>query len=578
MARRTFHYRGGNSDKFWAIELQGDAHAVHFGRSGTQGQTQTKRFASAAEAQKSHDRLIREKLAKGYVEETGGGAPPPPPGGPAAAPDAAAWREALLCCGVPPKRAAAFAQRPHEDIVQDFTTAVLDTPFGVATDWKDSPTTALQFLAEGMEQLGVHIDVEEVDDQLQVFVHSGAGGERFVRRIADPEEENESLHDVIFALDRVLPKTVELYLLEGCEGSDTYGHAVLSAERWQRVRELLGPAFGGLFRKQRPHGPAFRRAQQQASPSWADLVQRTLKDRKGWLAKRSNRDSFRKARQEVMDILERRKDSPLWERHWTVDRRFPEWREEFLASFASPLRFDYIQGALETIVLRLSTQGAVRVLGGDEGGWPLLRAGLRYDYYRHRIALAQFTRLDGGKTAAGAFEGRDWALLLSRALALAETEVAEWCGRQALRHPRAFGFNYPLPLQPFMARLYALWKKATLDARRFAQSKLGPYRDVIAAWHNEGRLAAALARAGDYHARQARHDQTFSEFTSFPADLFPAEILAVDRVRRDLGLPTPDVRHSILSTPLARPPAAIPATPDDVLDRLMTAVEEELPE
>jgi hypothetical protein len=381
---------------------------------------------------------------------------------------------------------------------------------------------------------------------------------------------------VIFALERVLPKRVEFYSLVDCEPSDTYGHAVLTVERWQRLRQQLGPAFDLLFRKHQPHGPGFRPSRQKAPPSWEDFVRRTLKDRKRWLVDEETREIVEESRQEVMDVLERRKDSPLWKRHWTA--KVPQQRKEFLASFGSPRRLDYIQGDLEDLARHQSTSGAVRALEGDKGGWSLLRAGVLYEYYQTWIALHCFTREDDGKRTNSAFEGRDWSLLLSRALALGETAVAEWCGRQALRHPRAFGFNDPLPLQPFMARLYALWTKAKLDTRRFAQSKLGVYREVIDAWHDEGRLATALARACDYHARQARRDEIFSEFTFFPSDLFPAEILAVYRVRRDLRLPTPEVQHPILSTPLARPPASIPLTPDDVLDRVMTAVEEELPQ
>jgi predicted DNA-binding WGR domain protein len=422
MARRTFYYRDGKSDKFWSIELEGDAHTVRFGRVGTQGQKQTKQFASAAGAQKSHDRLVREKLAKGYVEDTpGGAASPPPPGAPE--PEAATWREALVCFGVPPKKAEAFTRQPHENILWAFTEAVLDTPFGVFSDWKDDPTQALQYLAEGLEQLGVKTDVEDVGDQLQVFVHSGGGGELFVRPVAEPDEDRESLHEVVFALDRVLPRSVEIYLLAECESTDGYGHAVLTAERWQRLRQLLGPAFDRVFRKRRPHGPAFRRSRRKAPPSWADYARRAVKDRKEWLADRWNRKNFEESRQEVMDVLERRKNSPLWQRHWTADD--PQRRKEFLASFDSPRRLEYIQVDLETLAGHLSTGGAVRVLEGDEGGWSLLRAGLRYDYYRTQIGLRQFARVDDGKRSAEVFEGRDWSLLLSQALALGETAVAE---------------------------------------------------------------------------------------------------------------------------------------------------------
>src|SRR5439155_409904 len=46
----------------------GKDHTVQFGRVGTAGQTQTKEFATEAEAQKAYEKLVAEKLRKGYVE------------------------------------------------------------------------------------------------------------------------------------------------------------------------------------------------------------------------------------------------------------------------------------------------------------------------------------------------------------------------------------------------------------------------------------------------------------------------------------------------------------------------------
>jgi uncharacterized protein (TIGR02996 family) len=67
---RTFEFHDGKSGKFWNIELQGHKFTVTFGKLGAKGQTQTKEFADAAAAQKAHDKLVKEKLAKGYVETT----------------------------------------------------------------------------------------------------------------------------------------------------------------------------------------------------------------------------------------------------------------------------------------------------------------------------------------------------------------------------------------------------------------------------------------------------------------------------------------------------------------------------
>jgi uncharacterized protein (TIGR02996 family) len=67
---RTFVFDDGKSNKFWNIELTGTSFTVTYGKVGTQGQTQTKSFPDAARAQKEHDKLVAEKLKKGYSETT----------------------------------------------------------------------------------------------------------------------------------------------------------------------------------------------------------------------------------------------------------------------------------------------------------------------------------------------------------------------------------------------------------------------------------------------------------------------------------------------------------------------------
>ena len=67
--------------KFWNIQLQGKSFTVTFGRIGSRGQTQLKQFPSEDRARAAHDKLIAEKVAKGYVEV--GGAPAGPAGKPA---------------------------------------------------------------------------------------------------------------------------------------------------------------------------------------------------------------------------------------------------------------------------------------------------------------------------------------------------------------------------------------------------------------------------------------------------------------------------------------------------------------
>jgi len=75
---RRFEYVGGTSEKFWEVERDGTEVTVRFGRLGTNGQTQTKRLGSDAAATAHVDRLVAEKVKKGYVEGVASAATTPP--------------------------------------------------------------------------------------------------------------------------------------------------------------------------------------------------------------------------------------------------------------------------------------------------------------------------------------------------------------------------------------------------------------------------------------------------------------------------------------------------------------------
>ncbi len=69
---RHFEFVAGSSAKFWEINVSTSPTVtvtVRYGRIGTSGQFQTTAFASQEAAQKHADRLIEQKLKKGYVEQ-----------------------------------------------------------------------------------------------------------------------------------------------------------------------------------------------------------------------------------------------------------------------------------------------------------------------------------------------------------------------------------------------------------------------------------------------------------------------------------------------------------------------------
>jgi predicted DNA-binding WGR domain protein len=141
---RRFEFVEGESSKFWEIAVQDSTLRVRYGRIGTQGQAKDKVCASAAAAQAEADKLIREKIGKGYAEGAGAdlqAAPAPAPAtrtptptptpAPAAGPEpqpagrflwTPAWRKVL-----PPWRGEDFAAPPplqRDAVIAEFTRRV----------------------------------------------------------------------------------------------------------------------------------------------------------------------------------------------------------------------------------------------------------------------------------------------------------------------------------------------------------------------------------------------------------------------------------------------------------------------
>ena len=65
---RRFEFVGGNSAKFWQVDQLGKDVILRFGRLGTDGQQQLKTLPTPEAAQRHVEKLVDQKLAKGYTE------------------------------------------------------------------------------------------------------------------------------------------------------------------------------------------------------------------------------------------------------------------------------------------------------------------------------------------------------------------------------------------------------------------------------------------------------------------------------------------------------------------------------
>jgi len=66
---RYFEFSEGSSHKFWEIILDGTSFTTRYGRIGTPGTESMKEYDSEDKAKKEHDKLVAEKVKKGYEEK-----------------------------------------------------------------------------------------------------------------------------------------------------------------------------------------------------------------------------------------------------------------------------------------------------------------------------------------------------------------------------------------------------------------------------------------------------------------------------------------------------------------------------
>ena len=74
--KRRFIYQDAKSDKFWDIDFEGTTQTVIYGKTGTAGREAVKEFATPEECTKESEKLILQKLKKGYTELKEGEAAP----------------------------------------------------------------------------------------------------------------------------------------------------------------------------------------------------------------------------------------------------------------------------------------------------------------------------------------------------------------------------------------------------------------------------------------------------------------------------------------------------------------------
>lgn len=225
--------------------------------------------------------------------------------------------------------------------------------------------------------------------------------------------------------------------------------------------------------------------------------------------------------------------------------------------------------------------GAAKAAHGEQDGWQHLQLGLAYLGWYHRLSVGLFRR---GRIQRGftLLPPNKLALCLAHAVTAREDALANWCGQTLVEFLTTDGGLYTAwytPFEPFMAHLYTRWRKLPPPVNAVRCVSLGVYQRVLDDWDDNGRFAAAIAEACNYHLHHAIPlIAPGAEFTFAAYDVFPAEMLAIKRVRDEQGLSWPEVKHPLLDTPLFHPPERMPAVKNELIDRVAAVVREVMPE
>jgi predicted DNA-binding WGR domain protein len=164
-AARRFEFNQGTSSKFWEVSLEDRLVRVRFGRIGTEGQRADKKLASPALAAKEHDKLVAEKLKKGYVEVAAASL---------SFPDATASAMTRTAQELSAERPAALTQAERDLLAEELGR------FGVYG--KDVPQRALTYILHGKDASILKV-IEKVQKDPAVTWGKSPAKIEFLRRV-----------------------------------------------------------------------------------------------------------------------------------------------------------------------------------------------------------------------------------------------------------------------------------------------------------------------------------------------------------------------------------------------------------
>lgn len=273
------------------------------------------------------------------------------------------------------------------------------------------------------------------------------------------------------------------------------------------------------------------------------------------------------------------------EREWVRREGNEEWMlHSNLAELNSFTDWnDKIGGAggwLESISKWYGALGGVELYKGDiESGLLNLSTAALCDYVS-LVMRANFYSFRRDKM--GQLSSQNFNLKLGRLISLGFFEKSSiMAEKMSASYPRSMYYEEYLQNCSFVLRLYLRSLGLSEKIGGLPRIEFPPYLTIMDHFLDEDpseTLCVALVEACDFHVAQSR-DYTNSatyEFSEPTFQLYPAEILAILRLRENRGLPPAHIEHTLMDTPNAKLypiqlPAAYPDFLADFVTRLKTA-------
>lgn len=181
-----------------------------------------------------------------------------------------------------------------------------------------------------------------------------------------------------------------------------------------------------------------------------------------------------------------------------------------------------------------------------------LRRGLHYQVESVKT-LVSINAIDKRHRKQGKLGFNEGGLCLARAIALGYSEEAEILNSgmvEGLHNGLFYGFGRTT-VAPFVFGLYSNWRETTLSYEGLGVKTADVYEKLLECWRttNLKDLVPALESACEYHVlrSQEQTDEETFEFDSFLDKLYAFEILALLRLRQQLGLSISGVDHPLLT-------------------------------